>query len=246
MQPVYRLVKPCFRFCAKCICLILFCVTESRADELVLSTGFSTPIQDISAQVLRKAYANIGLKVRIKRVPLARSLVLSNKGYFDGEVSRVEGIDSRYKNLVQIPEPINFIEGSAFAKSNELNILKWESLRPHSLVCVKGVEFIQHMLDKLMISCHYATTYLQAVSMLKHDRVELAILPRINGIGALEKLQIKDVQVVGHPLAKLPLYHYVHKKHEKIVSALHRELLKMKEDGQINAIRARSQFHLIN
>ncbi|WP_339772520.1 hypothetical protein [uncultured Paraglaciecola sp.] len=92
--------------------------SANSKEKLVFSTGSAAPIQKISAQVLREAYYNIGFHIRVEPLPIARSLILSNKGYFDGELSRVEGIDKEFRNLLRVPVAINFIEAYAFIKNN--------------------------------------------------------------------------------------------------------------------------------
>jgi polar amino acid transport system substrate-binding protein len=209
-----------------------------NANELL---AFSAPkegvIQDISANVLIEAYRKIGYDVKVKRFPNARSLVLSNNGDVDGEVSRIKGINKKHNNLIRIPITVNFLEGYAFAKKASILVTNWESLKEYNLLCVRGIKFVEFNLAKRNINCHHVTLFSQAVKMLQLGRYDVAIFPKISGISAIKKEKVKDVQAVGKPLIKIALYHYLHKKHKNIANAITTVLTEMEKKGRIKEIR---------
>ena len=206
-------------------------------EEFVFSTAAGAPIQEISEQVLHEAYNNIGLNIRVEHLPIARSLVISNSDQLDGEVSRVEGLDKEFRNLLRIPVAINFIEGYAFIKNDSFPVLDWETMRPYSLVCVMSVKFIRQKMEQTENNCHYVTTYIQAVHLLQLDRFDIAVLPKINAMAAINKAKLADIKISGKALTKLNLYHYIHKKNRDIIPTPSAELIKMEVNGRIRAIR---------
>jgi polar amino acid transport system substrate-binding protein len=224
----------------KVVFIILpFCISISvnAKEVLFFSTGYGTSIQQISELVLREAYNNIGLQIQVERFPISRALIMANKGDLDGEVSRVEGIDKEFENLIRIPIAINFIEGYAFMNNSDIKISDWENMHPYRLVCVEGVKFISLTIKNSKNICHSVTTYSQAIKMLHLGRVDIAILPKINGMSIIKKLRITGIKLSDKPLVKLNLYHYLNKKNKGIVLAISDELMKMKVNGRIRDIR---------
>jgi hypothetical protein len=219
------------------LCLYFLAISANGKEKFVFSTASAAPIQEISEQVLHEAYYNIGFHIRVEPVPIARSLILSNKGYFDGELSRVEGIDKEFRNLLRVPVAINFIEAYAFIKNSDFPVLDWETIHPYRLVCVNGVKFIRRKMEHTNNNCHFVTTYTQAVNLIQLGRYDIAVIPKINGMAVINKEKLVDIKKSANPLIKLNLYHYIHKKNRDIIPTLTEELIKMEVNGRILAIR---------
>lgn len=207
--------------------------------EFIFSVPEGATIQEISEQVLIEAYDNIGHTFTLKRFPSARSLFMANIGELDGELSRIEGLDKEFNNLVRIPVAINYVEANAFALKSNTNTaaLNWENLRKYSLVCINGIYFISHNLEKLNIDCNYVTTHSQALEMLQLGRIDIALLPKINGMAAIKEAKANGIIMIDKPIITMNLYHYLHKKNKDIIPELQAELMKMQASGRIESIR---------
>lgn len=217
--------------------LFLLLLPEMVNAEYIFSAPEEAAIQEISEQVLTEAYNNIGLKFSVKHFPNARSLLIANSGEIDGEVSRVEGLDKEFKYLIRIPVEINYIEGNSFVLNTNIKVSNWEDLRKYSLVCVNGIQFVRQNLQQLNINCNYVTAFSQALEMLQRGRVDIAVLPKINGVAAIKEAKATNISIIDQALIKMNLYHYLHKKNKEIIPALHSELIKMQANGRIAAIR---------
>ncbi|MDF2178403.1 transporter substrate-binding domain-containing protein [Aliiglaciecola sp. CAU 1673] len=222
--------------CPLCLYLLLGCSTLQAA-ELVFSAPDEAAVQEVSERVLREAYQNIGYHIRVERLHNPRALMLSNAGEFDGELSRVKGISAEFKNLLPVPAPVNFNEGYAFTKNPEIQIDGWESLRPYRLICVIGVQVIRLAMSERNIVCQYVATHEQALQMLHLNRIDIAVLPKINGLHALRKEQLPDIRLSGNGLIKEDLYHFLHNKNAHILPAISDELARMAAAGRIQQIR---------
>lgn len=219
--------------------IFIFVSTIVNANEnIVFSTGEGATIQDISVLVLIEAYNKIGYDIEVRRLPNARALFTSNSGKVDGEVSRIKGINEKFVNLIQIPIAINFLEGYAFSKNSSLEITNWESLRKYKLVCVRGVKFVEANLSKRSIEYHEVTLFTQAVKLLQVGRFEASVFPRINGLSAIREAKVAGIKMVGKPLIKTKLYHYLHKKNANIAIKIQTVLEEMEQSGRIAEIRA--------
>jgi len=212
-------------------------VFASNDKVLTFSLGQESPIQKISFDVLKVAYKKIGYDIQSKHYPFERALLTSNEGEVDGELSRIKGINSKYKNLIPITIPINFIEGHAFSWNKNLSVKNWDSLKQYNNLCVIGIKFVEKNLLKRGISCDEVSGVTQTLKMIEKKRYDVVVLPKINGVTALRKSAIQNVQIVGTRLIKIDLYHYLHKKNKHLVKKLQSVILEMEKSGRISEIR---------
>ena len=55
-------------------------------------------------EILQYMLKDIGYRLETVELPAERGLVYTNSGKVDGEMSRVEGMQKRYQNLIPVPE----------------------------------------------------------------------------------------------------------------------------------------------
>jgi polar amino acid transport system substrate-binding protein len=203
---------------------------------LVLSTSEGSPIQDISAEVLSEAYLKLGYALSIRRVPNIRSLWLANSGQVDGEVSRIAGMEDEHDQLIRVPVGINRVEVAAFSKNGAPEIQRWEDLAGLQLVCVKGSRVVEKHLALHKLPCQAVTHFPQSILMLQKGRVQVAVIPKVNGLAAIKSLGARGIVMSDRILAREPLYHYLHRKHAAVVPRLSEVLQEMEQSGRIEAI----------
>ncbi|MCX4030006.1 hypothetical protein H0A36_01945 [Endozoicomonas sp. SM1973] len=75
----------------------------------------------------------------------------------------------------------------------------------------------------------------QVIRLVNEDRVEIGVLPRIDLINLSERLGIK-VNIFEPPLANIPLYHYLHKKHQSLVPKVAEALKQLRAEQQITPL----------
>lgn len=217
--------------------LLLFpCVL--RAESISLSAPENAPIQDVSVLVLTKAYSKLNLKIRVDYIPNKRALRSANQGVYDGEVSRVKGASKQFKNLIMVPVPINILYGQSFAVDSSLEINAWGDLQNYSLICVRGVKFVEFALKQHGLTCFEAGSTKIALKMVQMGRYDVAVLPKINGLKFIHEEDLKGVYPVGKELAQLELFHFLHKKNKHLLAPLTKVLSEMHESGEIAKIRA--------
>lgn len=198
------------------------------------------PLSYSSYSVLKTAYAKLGIDVKAKKLPGARSLDLSDAGMTDGEVHRIAAIAKTHPNLVRIAVPINVVEGMAIS-------------------CGKGIEtsnsaIIPDYRIGVKIGNVYAERYTQdmphvtrlpegekLLAMLLADRLDfiLADRPWAEAQAALpnqECLRINEL-----PLVEIPLYHYLHASHLDLVPRLTHVLQGMLDSGEMAEVRRKAK-----
>jgi len=229
-------LKNYFRTILLTIVLCLYPDIDAK-QTIKVSTAEDSFIQEVSAAVLIEAYRQLSIGVEIVKLPNARSLVTSNIGHTDGEVSRLKGIDKKFNNLIPIPISINFLQGTVFSNMRNIEILDWKDIHNYIALCVRGIKFVEHYFSLNNIKCNEVTHQSQAINMLEVGRADLAVLPLLNGLAHIREQNSKRVKPVSKALVKVDLFHYLHKKHTSLVPALTKVLLEMKKSGQIEAIR---------
>lgn len=220
------------------LCAIAVALASQAGDaevRLVFSTIEESPDTVASSVVLKEAYRRLGIEVSVRHFAGAEALQQSNSGQVDGEVSRIDGASRQYTNLVQVPVPINYIQGAVFSKDPDLNLVGWHSLRPYRVGRVKGILFSER--GTRGMETVVAEDYEQLIDLLDENEVDVVVAPYLNGrVAILEHPDGKDLKLNG-VLESYLLYHYLHQKHRDLVPALERVLKGMLKDGTVTDMR---------
>lgn len=214
---------------------INLCSTSFAKEQLVLAKIEGSNLSDISERVLTEAYHKIGIDIVVKTLPARRAILSANNGEVGGELHRVKGINKKYTNLEMVPISINHVEGVVFSKNKEFIVEGWESLRPYKIGIIRGVIYTEKGTTGMQV--YPATTNEQLFKMLDMDRLDIGILNRITGLLYIDKLKLNTIKALEPPVEKLPLYHYLHKKHVDLIPKITEVLSVMKKEGRIKQIR---------
>ncbi len=189
-------------------------------------------VEGVSATaILQEGYKRIGIDIEAKILPAERALSMSNSGELDGEVNRIVNINMKYPNLIMIPIPIFFLDIVAFTKHLEFPVQSWESLAPYEVATLRGMKVAENGLQGMKYLA--LTEFEQILRMLDKERIEVAILPRLDGLQIIKKFNLKTIEILEPPLVRINLYHYLHKKHKHLVPKITASLRKMDKEGLI-------------
>lgn len=211
--------------------------SEKNPPVLVFSGIEGSVNSDISMQVLHKAYAKLGLRIRYLPLPGERALRTANAGKVDGEVFRIANVSKRYTNLIQVPTSINTLPGLAFSRHKQIDINGWSSLKPYRLGIQGGIKFAERGtkdMQPIVVDTNH-----QLFRMLNSGRIDIAIASEVNGLKTLADLKLTHIHILQPPIEEFPLYHYLHKRHAALVPKLDAVLKAMRARGEIQAIRAK-------
>ena len=189
----------------------------------------------ISENILKEAYARIGITVTTEEFPGERALQMSNSGTVDGEVNRIRGIAQKYPNLRLVPVTINAIEGLAFTNKSDIEIRSWEHLRPYVIGLRIGAKYAEFGTAGMEVTP--VATNDQVFTMLDQHRTDVAISTRIEGVLTIKKLGLKNIRLVEPPLVTLELFHFLHKKHAALIPRITGALEQMAKEGRIQTIK---------
>lgn len=220
-------------------CFPLVC-TAAQVTQLELNTTTRPPLstEDQTGfidRVAKEALARLGIELITIRLPAERALLDANGGMLDGEISRVEGLEGGYPNLIRVPEKLMDLEFTVFSRHIKHVESGWEGLRPYSTAIINGWKILENNIPA-SAEVTKVKSPTQLFRLLNLDRVDLIIYERWGGVSLINDLEIVDVRPLAPPLLVKGIFMYLNKKHKALVPALSRELRNIKEDGTYKLI----------
>ncbi len=234
------------------VCLLLAFLTSHEVlggDKLLLNTATLAPFrtQDRTGfldLVVAEAFRRIGVEAEVVYSKAsARALQLANEGMDDGAAMRIKGIDSKYPNLIRVPEKVVDNSFAAFSLDQTLQTEGWDSLEPYIVGHIIGWRIFENNL-RGHANVTTVKTPEQLFALLERDRIDIALFDRWQG---LWRAQVRGLEVTVHepPLATREMFMYLHKKHRKLVPKVALALAEMKEDGAYQEILDRTLTPLV-
>ncbi|WP_406610035.1 substrate-binding periplasmic protein [Agarivorans sp. JK6] len=199
------------------VCLIMLtlcCGYLSAEPSLRIST-----IETIAAfpevrDTVSAAYAELGYQVDIVPMPAKRSLHHARDNHdIDAELARTRYASSYLPNHILIPVPVGHITIAAFVKKDKALVTDWQSLQQYRVAGVRGHLFLEEKMRKHNNTQFFNTAH-QALTMLGRERVDVVVLPLSLGEYVIKKYWHKQITVVSPALDQVPLYHFLHNKHQ--------------------------------
>ena len=208
---------------------------------LVISTPGITVTSVAANDVLREAYGQLGYELEMRHLS---SVSHANAGLVDGELMRIGGLSRRFKNLVQIPIPVNYTQLIGFATRLDVHLRGWSSLRPYRLGLIDGILLTEQ--ETRGMDRRFATTPDQLVQWLSDDEIDIAVLPRDTGSMSAIEQAASDIRELPGVLETVFVYHYLNTKNKHLVPDLTRKLKVMLLSGETLRHRTQSYTRLLN
>jgi polar amino acid transport system substrate-binding protein len=189
----------------------------------------------ISEVVMEKAYRQLGISAEFREYSAAGALEASNSGEVSAELARIDGIGLEFKNLVQVPIPINLIQGVAFSKKYRFPVNGWHSVRPYKIGIIKGIVFSEQQtvgMDRVIFD-----DYPDLILAMDNEDIDVGIMPRVQGLHTLLSMGVETISEMEGVLETLFLYHYVHVSRRDLVEQLTPVLKEMLLSGETRLIR---------
>lgn len=219
---------------------LLICEFAVSQVKLLITGVEDMYLTKISEPILVKAYKDIGIEVEIKLAPAERALNEVDHGRIDGDIIRKAGLENKYPNLSRIPIVLVIADWVVFTREINISVQGWHSLAPYSIAIQRGLKVAEDGTKGMNVIA--LSSISQQFKMLSANRVELAVATRLEGILTIKKEKLSGITVLQPSLQKIPLYHYLNKKHKNIITKLTHQLDEMSKTGELAAIKK----HAIN
>lgn len=178
---------------------------------------------------VRQAYQNIGLQMQLETMPLERLRLEATRGVLiDGNLAAAATLQQVIPQLIRIPVQVYQLELTAFVREPHLKPKHWADLQSLRVSYMAGMLSVEARLQKHQIKMLTAALTLeQALQYVAKGRVDVAVLPKAEAEYVLQHLNLQEVQAVLPALEQLPLYHYIHQKHQALVGPLTEQLTQL-------------------
>lgn len=224
-----------------CLVLLFPCKTFAKnlPQSITLNTVGNPPLNTPEKSgfmdlVVSSALSKIGLKLNTVHLPAERGLKNANLGVEDGEMSRIAGLEKLYPNLIRVPEKLMDWEFVAFSAENiDLNN-GWQSLSGYTVAYINGWKIFENNTRSLYVTKVKNVNFL--FKLLQKKRADIILYEKWGGLLMRNKLNASTITLDQPPLAKKPMYIYLHKKHKDLVAPLAKALREMKQDGSYKKI----------
>ncbi len=193
-------------------------------------------------RVITQAYERLGIRVKVERKPITRSLRDADDGLHDAELGRTLESEKEVKHLIRIVEPIGEIRYTPYVmRGAAVPFSSWQTLKQAGLRV--GTRFGTRVPEAQLGSAltERPKTQEALLKMLVARHIDVAVGTQTMMRAMLADMRDAGVPGVGDvvelaPLDRQPLYHYLHTRHAALVKPLNAELKKMQLDGSIQKI----------
>jgi len=186
-------------------------------------------------RIVLEAFRRIGVVARLVQLPSERALRNADQGVDDGNYVRIAGLSALYPNLVMVPEPMSEFRFTVFTRDPALAPADWDSLRPLRVGIVNGWKLAeQHLQSAPQLTKVRDEEALFA--LLDKDRVQAVVASQHSGWAVVHAHGYQGLHAVQPPLAVLPMYVYLNKKHAALVPRLAQALRSMRADGSLQRL----------
>ncbi|WP_016956560.1 hypothetical protein [Catenovulum agarivorans] len=138
-----------------------------------------SPLVKAIVPKLEKAFAQLNIQFQAINAPGERSLVLSNSGAVDGEITRAHNFhqvtNNKYNNLIRIEHQMAVTWLSLFSGREYVNIENLQDLAIYKVSYFRGRKLFQKMLQSYVPerNIHRVENDLQGFKMLALNRIDL-------------------------------------------------------------------------
>jgi len=207
--------------------------TDTFSKNVVLSQISGSALQEKASRVLRVVYKNIGVEVQFMKLPGRRALLFSNSGKTDGEVFRIENVGSQYTNLIKVPTSYMSSRGFAYSVGNR-KISTWGELRDLRVGIQRGIIWSKNKSKGINVT--YFESNSDLLQRLLDGGIDIAVAGEYSFGRVIEENGTTQVISRGEPLIIQNLFHYLNKKHKKLIPVLDVELSRLLSNGEIDRI----------
>ena len=207
-------------------------------EPIVVTVVTKGAFTEAGKNIVGEAYKRIGVPVVFRDQPGERALVNTNDGKTDGELFRIDKINTRYPNLIQIPVSYIPDEVAVFSKL-DIEVSDWASIKNYSTAVRRGDKFIEDSTEGM--ERHFVTDDINSFKMLELDRVQVVVASRWDGLEYINAIGSKSIKALSPSIVTNPLFHYLHYKHAELVPRLTVAIKEMHDDGTIKRLLAEAE-----
>lgn len=172
------------------------------------------------------AYHRLGRQMVLETMPLARLKVEAARGVLiDGNLAAAASLAEQVPELLMIPVPVYQLRLAVYTLPAQRAVRQWSDLQGLRLTYLAGMLSVQARLQHHGLAVSQgAMTLSQALQYVEKGRVDAAVLPCDEAEYVLSQWPAHQVKRQQPLLEQITMYHYIHQKHQELVTALTEQL----------------------
>lgn len=212
--------------------LLTLGLTPASLAAPALTIGVPEPntLAAMSQAVLVRAYARLGLEFRPRVLPLRRALRMAETGELDGDLMRSAAALKDSPQLLRVEVPVAIGVYSVYRRAPCPARIELAELAGKRVAYFRGIRAIEALLPPEALLP--ANNSWDALRHVQQGVTEYAIGMQAESDALLLKHQVSELCRVPEPVATVPLYHALHRRHAALVPALEAVLREMEKSGE--------------
>ncbi|USD67774.1 transporter substrate-binding domain-containing protein [Vibrio sp. SCSIO 43136] len=213
---------------------------QTEPFKMLISYPEHTEVYQVVTKIYRKLFDRLDMDIEFIYRPLKRGAMDISTGKYDGETGRSLQYENSESNVVRVREPLYIATLAAFVKGEAISGLNgWKSLQdtPYRVNYRRGANVPELNLPNLVNpkQLSVVNTADQGIKKLLLGRTDIYVDSKINVTSALQQFTPHDQQAVRQAgvLERVPLYMYLHKKHEDLEPKLRLMLIVIKRENVV-------------
>ncbi len=200
-----------------------FSQAKERPELKIVGPEDAKIIQDVINNI-SIAYHNLGINIEVVYLPAQRAIAEAKKNtWVDAELFRIESATNVLPQYIKVPTKLFEMDVIAYSNNRSIVLNGWNSLKNYRVASMRGLIHVKQRIEEFdLVDIQFVTTAEQLVNLLLLGRVDLVVLPRIMGNKYLPVDSIGKFHEI--PLETVALYHFLHKRHQRLVMPLAAEL----------------------
>jgi hypothetical protein len=181
-------------------------------------------VVDLYKSAIIHAYTRLGIRVALHELPPGRSLPLTNAGKLDAEMVRTSLIETIADNLIRVPILLGEGKLMLYCVKDVVCDSTVFQQKEHLIGVINGTN-----ITTLFMKDKTAPIYPMDSGSALGEKLRLKQLKYILSVDIKDQgnyVNLSAEQFQSYSLQSFKAYHYIHKKHEKLLAKLTRQLQK--------------------
>ncbi|WP_246840579.1 transporter substrate-binding domain-containing protein [Lacimicrobium sp. SS2-24] len=220
---------------------VLLMSSKVLAETYHFASIHSLTEQEVGRIVLPQLYNKLGISISISPLPAKRAEFSSIKGNMDGEIMRIYSYGEANPSMLRVPTPYYYLETMPFLRAgHDLRIENVADLSELSVARIWGVKHTLELTDGLK-NAHDVDSTEKMMRLLMQGFVDVALTSKLNGLMTLQRHKWDSLEAYHKPLARQPLYHYVHNSHASLLPRIDQVIKDSKQSGELQRMIANAE-----
>jgi ABC-type amino acid transport substrate-binding protein len=209
----------------------------SFSEDYYITHGVQGLFSEVNIAIIDEVYKPLNIQPTHIFEPQQRSILVADQGKADAILFRALGAEERYPHLIPLEASHYSVKIHAFT-NQPLTIESWADLSEYKIAYLAG--FVVAENNTVGMNRTGTKSLEQALRLLNANRVDVVIATRESGLEIIRSWSDTNVQIQPQPLATVPLYHYVHEKHQDLILPLNNSLKLLIENNELERITQRA------